>query len=751
MKGKSFLGELRAIGKDKHLLIPIIAVMLIPILYAGMFLWAFWDPYAKLEDLPVAVVNSDNGASFEGEELYLGDELVKNLKENKQFNFHFVDKKEGYKGLDDQDYYMLVEIPKNFSSNATTILDETPKKLEMKYVPNEGYNFLSAQIGETAIEKIKSAVSEQITKTYSETIFEKIQTMADGFKSASNSANELYDGLTKVNDGTTTIKDNLATLAAKQIEFKSGVDTVYDGVAKLSSGSQELTTGLGLLSQAQGQLQSGSTEVKAGLDKVAAGSEKLNAGINTAYSKMGDLANGTAQLKDGAGQLQAGLSQLNSNASALTNGAAEISKGATALNSGLATLQSKLEPYMAALPEQAQQQLSAVLAELTKGSQNLAAGGKELANKTSTLPQAAKELYAGSQRLSTGLDSANQGASALQQGLGQLSSAGGELKNGLGQLQAGQNKVVAGMEQFGSKLGDATKGSQTLNQGLQTLSGGVTQLADGSGQLADGASKLSSGAKELSEGTVTAKDGSKEFKTALNEAADESSSVKADDQTFDMMAQPLEVEKKAVNHVPNYGTGFAPYFLSLGLFVGALLLSIVYPLVEPAIKPKNAFSWYFSKLGVLVGVGIIQALIASAILLVGLKIEVQSVPLFILFSIITSLTFITLVQFFVTCFANPGRFVAIIILILQLTTSAGTFPLELIPRPLQWFNAFLPMTYTVQGFKAAITSGNIHTLWMNVGILAIFVLLFMAGTLYYFMFKYKRTYHNMNSKEAASV
>jgi putative membrane protein len=120
------------------------------------------------------------------------------------------------------------------------------------------------------------------------------------------------------------------------------------------------------------------------------------------------------------------------------------------------------------------------------------------------------------------------------------------------------------------------------------------------------------------------------------------------------------------------------------------------------------------------------------VLLYGLNIEVQSVPYFILFSIITSLTFITLVQFLVTTLGDPGRFVAIIILILQLTTSAGTFPLELIPNALQIFNAWLPMTYSVSGFKAVISSGDFSFMWQQAGILAIFIGAMMIGTIGYF-------------------
>src|SRR5690625_1333313 len=117
--------------RDKKLMIAITAILFVPVLYAGMFLWAFWDPYDKLDEIPVAIVNDDEGYYFEGEQLRLGDELVDNLEEEDAFQFHVVDRKMGYDGLDKEDYYVLIEIPSTFSEHATTVIDKEPKKIEL--------------------------------------------------------------------------------------------------------------------------------------------------------------------------------------------------------------------------------------------------------------------------------------------------------------------------------------------------------------------------------------------------------------------------------------------------------------------------------------------------------------------------------------------------------------------------------------------------------------------------------------------
>lgn len=280
--------------------------------------------------------------------------------------------------------------------------------------------------------------------------------------------------------------------------------------------------------------------------------------------------------------------------------------------------------------------------------------------------------------------------------------------------------------------GKLASGMTKLEDGISTLSNGVTQLSNGSDQLVDGMKKLDDGSKQLAD--------------KLADGAKKANDVKANDEVYRMFSEPVKMKNERIHPVPNYGTGFTPYFLSLGLFVGALLLSIVFPLREPASIPRSGVQWFFSKFGVLAIVGVIQALLADTVLLAGLKLHVQSVPNFIIFSILTSITFIALIQFLVTTLGDPGRFVGIVILILQLTTSAGTFPLELIPKTLQPINHYLPMTYSVFGFKAAISSGDFAFMWKNAAILAVFIIVLSIGTVFYFTVQHKRKLYTMTKQ-----
>ncbi|MFB5563864.1 YhgE/Pip family protein [Bacillus cereus] len=897
MKGNQLLRkEFTEIIKSKKILIPIIAVLFVPILYAGMFLWAFWDPYKQLDDLPVAVVNLDKGAVFDGKPIEVGKGLVDNLKDNKSFKWEFVSEKEAKKGMEGRKYYMLVRIPDDFSSNATTLLKDNPKPLNLEYIPNESLNFLSSQIGGTAIEKIKGEVASTLTKTYAEKMFDSIQDVSKGLADGAEGASKLHDGSSELHDGSSKVTDGLHTLQGKSGEMKDGVGKLFDGsgkvtaglntlnsktgemqigIGKLVDGSGKVTDGLHVLNSNAGigKLVDGSGKVTAGLNTLNSktgelrdGSEKVTRGLNKLVSKSGDLKTGTTDLSNGMGKLVEGRSQLE-------KGSQEIQKGLQDLNSnvqksaaGLEEMQSQvpsilntvnekidgaganinqlneltqstvgdaknaaqdvanLQKQIESLPKEYQEQLqpfitSAVkstatvqqkaagvaggtnklneevkqlkgeIHQTTNGLQNKLpnpAGMKALADGVEKLTNAQNEFVSKFHGFGEGLDNAKIGADKLKDGsvqlidgVTQLQSGSGKVTDGLGQLSAGVNQLADGSSQVTGGLGtlsagvnQLTDGSSQVTGGLGTLSvganqmaGGVNQLADGSGQvttglgtlsngstqLIDGVNKLADGSGKVTDGLVKVNDGSGELAEKLGEGAEKTGEVKGTDKTYDMFASPVKVKTEKMAEVPNYGTGFTPYFLSLGLFVGALLLSIVYPLRDTVGVPKSGFSWFISKFGVLLSVGIIQAIVADVILLFGLGVEVQSIPYFILFSIVTSLAFIALIQCLVTAFGDAGRFIAIITLIIQLTTSAGTFPLELIPKFLQPFNAWLPMTYSVSGLKAVVSSGDFNFMWQNIGMLMIFIVVLSLGTIASLTLMHKRQLKNVAENQSVEA
>ncbi|MEB9995553.1 YhgE/Pip domain-containing protein [Bacillus cereus] len=978
MKGNQLLRkEFTEIIKSKKILIPIIAVLFVPILYAGMFLWAFWDPYKQLDDLPVAVVNLDKGAVFDGKPIEVGKGLVDNLKDNKSFKWEFVSEKEAKKGMEGRKYYMLVRIPDDFSSNATTLLKDNPKPLNLEYIPNESLNFLSSQIGGTAIEKIKTEVSSTLTKTYAEKMFDSIKDVSKGLADGAEGASKLHDGSSELHDGSSKVTDGLHTLQGKSGEMKDGVGRLIDGSGKVTDGlytlqgksgemtvginklldgsgqvtsglytlqgksgemetginklldgsgqvtdgSSKVTNGLNVLNGKTGEMKSGITELVNGAGQLYGGSSQVNSGLNLLVNKSGELQKWIGNLSDGSGQLYGGLKELEDKSIELNNGLKSVSAGSNKLEKGTGELSSGLEKLdgtknqleegaqkiqqglqdlnnqvhsvvtnqsneqkssntvqqvnaeinktvesvgqlkedslsnvenanqmtkdvaalkeqIASLPQEYQDKLEPFIANVKKSTEAVQKKSTELVGTTNTanknvlelksvmseeregaqikvsspenlnglvagieklakeqnkflanfqgfgqglgvaklgannVTEGSKELNVGVSKLAengpklvSGVNELKNGAGKLSGGLGELSTGSNQLITGVNQLADGSGKVTNGLEKLNGGLGELSIGANQMAVGINQLAGGASQVTEGSGQvttglgtlsngstqLIDGVNKLADGSGKVTDGLVKVNDGSSELAEKLGEGAEKTGEVKGTDKTYDMFASPVKVKTEKMAEVPNYGTGFTPYFLSLGLFVGALLLSIVYPLRDTVGVPKSGFSWFISKFGVLLSVGIIQAIVADVILLFGLGVEVQSIPYFILFSIITSLAFIALIQCLVTAFGDAGRFIAIITLIMQLTTSAGTFPLELIPKFLQPFNAWLPMTYSVSGLKAVVSSGDFDFMWQNIGMLMIFIVVLSLGTIASLTLMHKRQFKNVAENQSVEA
>lgn len=790
---KSLKGEFLAIIKNPIILISIIGIITVPLLYSGTFLWAFWDPYGKVDQLPVAIVNNDEGANFNDEELTIGKDLVEELKEKQDFDWHFVSQKEADQGLNNLDYYMKIEIPENFSKNATTLQDDKPEKLDLIYTSNEGYNYISTKIGDAASEKIKAEVSSAVTKTYAESMFDNLQDVASGLKDASDGAGKLKDGTDTVKDGTKDlgsginsakegaeqVDEGISSVQSGSVEIQNNLEklaeksvTFSDGVGSAANGSKELNQGLQQFSSGFGQMKAGQTELLEGAKKSEAGSGTLATGLQQSLEGFNQIEEKLPSLSEGANGVATGASKLSSSLTDWSAGANEAKTGAAQVSAGLDEVISGLKQQSQASEDPAEKaRLEGLITSLTKINE----GSKGVSEGVDKLSASASEISKGGTSLSDGASQLGKGTDALSDGFTQLSEAQGKLASGASELESGQGQLVAGLTTFGESIDTAQNGLGQLTEGSNNLVTGLDQLEDGSKQLSSGTSQLSEGSKSLVAGTDKLKDGSssltsgmgelangaikledgvaklsdgsKELHDELKDGADEASDIKADDDVYDMFASPVKVDKMPINNVPNYGTSFAPYLVSLSLFIGAIVLTIIFPMRDPVVIPENGFGWFISKYGVMALVGLFQAILVDLVLILGLEIEVTNIPLFIMISVMASLTFMAIIQFLGAAFDNPGRFIALLIMILQLTSSGGTFPNELVPSFLQHFTPFLPMTYSISAFRAVISTGDYNFMWHNLSILAIFLVVALILSIVYYSLKFKKQKNIFAKKE----
>lgn len=637
---KQMKAELGSIIRNKAVIIPVIAVMLVPLLYSVLFLGAFWDPYEKLDQVPVAIVNEDTGAELDGEQVVVGNQFVDKLKESNVFEWHFITKDEALEGLENNKYYMMIEIPASFSKDAVSLTSDEPKAAQLLFTPNEGYNFLGAQIGSSAVKEMTASLNKQLTETYVSTIYDKIGSNLEGLEAASEGAFQIAKGSQSAAEGAAVLETGLGKLNEGTVSLQEGAGKLSSASSQLKAGIQELGNGGQALSNGLEQLLAANQSLQGGMNELASNYESINGGLIA-------LSDGTTELKQGALQLQDGLAQL------------------AAQNSELA----KSESFQA--------------------------------------------LIQGSKQLAEGLKAQEAGQSTLISGSTQY-------KQGLATLQGGSNQFQGKLSEAAAAAGQLASGANQAGTGAEQLAAGIEKLDQSTRALVTGSKELKTGAHQLHEALLTITEGSNTLSAKLGNASDQSLNLTLTDEMKEQFAQPVELATTPFAKVPNYGTGFTPYFLSLGLYVGSMLLTIVYSMREPALKPKNAISWYGGKTVTVLLISIIQALIASTALLFILDLDIINLTGYFLFSLLVSAAFMVLIQFLCVSMGNVGRFIAIVLLILQLTSSAGTFPLELVPNWLQAINPLLPMTYSVAGFKQVISSNNMLLMWQSVWPLLIY-------------------------------
>ena len=577
----------------------IIGAIIIPLLYSYFYLGAFWDPYSKLDNIPVAVVNNDAGYTINGEERNIGDEITDKLKADGTFDFVFTDEADAKDGTAGNKYYAMIVIPNNFSQDIASATTTDKQSAVIKYSANQKRNYLASQILNTAIIKIEASTRESVNE-------EIVAELADQL-------NSVPDQLTKM----------------------------QDGINQISSGSTQLNSGTIFFSTSF-------TKFKTGLIQAKAGSTSLNTGIKTLNSGATALASGTLTFDTNLNQFTGGVSQLISN----TVGTKNYLTNYLATHSSISTDYPELAGFITSLSSASN---TTSLATLQASIAPINSGSLGIKIAASNLSAGAGQLVTGSNSLDSGITELNSGATQLDQGAKDLASGSEELNNGIGELKTSVD----------------------------------TSITDANNQL-------------------TALDGLAEYtKTSV------------------------VVDEDNVVDVPNYGTAFAPYFLSLSLWVGGIIIYMgIYfdPDNRFKVLSRNSQKRSVRSFAYLL-IGLAQAFILGLILIFALDLKVDNLPLFFLSSCLVSVVFVSIIQFFMVVFKDLGKFLTMLLLILQLTSCGGTFPIETLPVMFRVMYAFMPMTYSVGLFKESISGVVVGNTLYNAGILFGMLVVFMTLTI----------------------
>ena len=675
--------EWQHLCKNKILLLSMAVISFIPIMYSGFFLGSIWDPYGQVKNLPVAFVNEDKGAQLNGQALNVGQSVEQKLKDNHDLGWEFVDKQQADDGVNSGHFYAVVTVPTDFSAKAASITAAQPQQAVIRYTTTPAKNYIGSLVSNQAAEKVKTSVAEQITQAYAKGVLENIGKLGDGLETAAGGAATLHGGLTQLQAGAQTYAGGVRQLAVNQ-------RAMANGLARLGDGSRQLQAGLGQLSN--------------GLPSESQ----------------------VAQLTNGMKQLQAGLNQLNTSvynpSPTLVNQQSKVQSEAQILAQTMQTAAADLTAAGGTLQ--------------TLGHDAVASGG----STTITLPQISqlsqalsktqiittqaaallKDLQTLTQSLSTQQAQLQTGVSTLNNGVNQLAPNAITALNGYNGVRAANNRLLAGSTSLTNGLAQAKTGGQQLANGAQLLDSRSDVLTNGASQLADGADTL---ATKLA-------DASRQLKIQPTGAA-----------TQQQMANPVKSETTKQGDVPNYGYALAPYVLSLSLFVGAIALNIIYPIRKTFAEQENAFRWWLAKASVTGVAAFVQATILMLIMVYCLGLVPDHPVNFIGAIYLTSFVYMSIVSLLVIVLDNPGRFLAMVLLVLQLGSSEGTFPIQTANGFFQAVNPLVPMTYSIRALRQAISGGLGSSFYSDsMWVLAGFLLAANLLTIGFFIYRGKRKF-----------
>ena len=503
-KGETMFKEWKAILKKPTFIIVMIGISLIPALYNIIFLSSMWDPYGQLPDLPVAVVNNDKEASYNGNTMAIGKDMVSNLKENKTLDFHFVDEDEGKKGLEDGDYYMVVTLPSDLSEKAASILTDHPEQMQIDYQTSSGHSFIASKMSDSAMTQLKQNISTNVTETYTKALFNKMIDLKDGMSQAASGSEKLTDGANQLVTGSQTLTTNLHSLADSSLTFSNGTEQFTKGLSSYVSGVEQLHLGLGNFNSGLVTYTGAVSQLDNGLGQLSSKSPELVRGINQLYT-------GVESYTGGVSQLNAGLTQFSSGVSAYTNGVGNLATGASQLSNQSATLRMGVEQLSEGIQQLSSKldassgkkdqinQLSYGLNQLNQAIQNIDVGDtKQLDSVLSSIASLSNQMLASAQsEKATTL--ANIQSTAAYQSLTseqQAEISASVSQNSTDSIQSAQSIVAL------------VKGLQGSLENLQNQSSNLSILKNQANQVLPIAStsltRLSSGLTEI-QGAVTSK------------------------------------------------------------------------------------------------------------------------------------------------------------------------------------------------------------------------------------------------------
>ena len=689
-----FKRDLGRLFRNRAAVLILVGISVLPSLYAWFNIAANIDPYANTKGIQVAIANEDKGADSEQMSLDAGQNIVDNLKKNDQLGWKFVDAKEAKKGVKSGKYYAAIVIPDNFSESLLSILSGDIKQPELDYYINEKKNAIAPKITDTGAGTIQQEINDTFSSVAAESISKMLSEKAGdiaGRVTEGNSSlicavaetrknleeyNKVLENFQKTVDKSDEVIQNaVKTLDQVNASAKSGVQTLSDSGTVLS----DTRTAVGIFStQFSDSMSNGETllnntyvsaSAKLGIFETKAG-QALTA-VDGSLTTVSTLLTRNQELLS---QLKALNEQIQGNT--------ELSQQFSAL---IAQKISELESQNASL-----QGLVASLKNGNKGIQNAVTTAQSTRTSLEKLAKDSKESLQDYRS-----NFAQTLMPQLNQSLDSLASLSGSLSSTLDGVEPTVEQMKSILNQLNSSLKDSASALGQTKEVLKRVDESLASVQDDLGALQS----------------------SQMYQKLTSLEGIDADSIAG------FMSSPVSVQSKVLYDVENYGSGMTPFYTNLALWVGGLILvSILKQEVDRDGKVHRftASQAYFGRWMLFMAVGLVQGLIVCLGDIVLLKVQcVHPVP-FVCVGIFCSFIYVNLIYALALTFKHIGKALGVVLVILQIPGSAGTYPIEMTPAFFQKLHPLLPFTYGISAMRECIAGMYGANIWKYLGILAIF-------------------------------
>lgn len=680
--------DYRSAFSNPIVILLLLGLIILPSLYGLVNIYACWDPYENTNHVQFAIANEDNGTTYDGKKINVGEELVLSLKENTDFEWVFVMPDELRTGVHNGTYYAGIIIPHNFSESVVSIVSGNPHSAELEYIVNEKSNPVAAKLTDAAAKEVYNKLNAKIVSFIDVAAVGKLGELQEGLASG---ADKMDAGADKLSAGADKVKDGANQLTAGANTLSSGSNQLASGANAVSSGANSLSVGSVKLANGADELASGASQVSDGTQQIA----DKSSDIYSIFLKIKNVIEGggnTYKIRDDVDDLDSQTSSLAENMRNVDNQSSEVSSDAYKLFG---------ESY-----------------NLTHDAANMANYANAVSGRTHNLSNRFSNISQDMSQLNEAIK--NNDSPKIHELLEKINTELNNTNQSLGQLNTGAHQV--------------SEGSGTLANGLHTLSDGSSELAEGSSKLASGANELSNGIHVLSDGTIELADGAEllgySSASALRNASDEigfaaeqlSAITDANQEDIgDYFYSPVILKRHEEFPTSNYGSQVAPFYLVLSMWVGALINTVMLKTgssVGTKYKPHEVYNGKLLLFN-------IMAILQTTVTLIGsfiMGIDVSNPLMFVLSCYFVAIVFMAIIYSLSSLFGEVGKGVAILLLVFQISGSGGIYPIEIMNNIFGVIYPYLPMTHAITMVREA----QLGLIWSNYLLSFVFLLVLTA-------------------------